>query len=172
MRLIKRSFSRNDQLEPRISGTGQSHMTRGRYPATGACRKIRMAIFMYFWRIRRSRSRSAPCIGTHSTCCWTGSRHSAPTFRGRFLLRWPSHCRTRARGLNDWDFEWTTDAAVLPEMMRRFIGSMPAHFINYCVGELVINSGRLMHQIAPANNIQPEDERITLQGHALFSDGC
>ena len=75
-------------------------------------------------------------------------------------------------GLNYWDFEWTTGAAVPPEMMRQFIGRMPAHFINYWVGELVINSGRLMHQIAPAKNIQPEDERITLQGHALFSDGC
>jgi hypothetical protein len=40
----------------------------------------------------------------------------------------------------------------------------------YTVGRLVIHSGHHLHQIAPATDIQEDDERITLQGHALYTE--
>lgn len=74
-------------------------------------------------------------------------------------------------GLNYWEFEWGEDVAIPPDAVRELVGRMPMHFLEYRVGELVIHSGRLVHQIAPGKDLQPDDERITLQGHALFSDG-
>lgn len=37
----------------------------------------------------------------------------------------------------------------------------------YRKGDLVIHSGYRVHQIAPAKSIQPNDQRVTLQGHAI-----
>ncbi len=41
----------------------------------------------------------------------------------------------------------------------------------YTVGHLVAHSGYRLHQIAPSADLQPGDERITLQAHALPVDG-
>ena len=79
---------------------------------------------------------------------------------------------TAGAGLNYWDCEWRTDAAITVASQRQLIGRMPLRYLDYRVGELVIHSGRLVHQIAPARNLQAGDERITLQGHALYSDGA
>jgi hypothetical protein len=40
----------------------------------------------------------------------------------------------------------------------------------YSVGKLVIHSGHHLHQIAPATDIREGDERVTLQGHALYTE--
>jgi hypothetical protein len=37
----------------------------------------------------------------------------------------------------------------------------------YRLGHLVIHSGHFLHQIAPVEQVEPGEERITLQGHAL-----
>jgi hypothetical protein len=44
-------------------------------------------------------------------------------------------------------------------------------FYAYQVGSLVLHSGLLFHQIAPMPNMQPDDEKITLQGHGLLCQG-
>ena len=41
----------------------------------------------------------------------------------------------------------------------------------YTEGSMVYFIGHLVHQIAPAKNCQPDDKRITLQGHAIMCDG-
>jgi hypothetical protein len=46
-----------------------------------------------------------------------------------------------------------------------------ATFEPYEVGTLAIHSGHQLHQIGPAPHLQPGDERITLQAHALPVDG-
>jgi len=46
-----------------------------------------------------------------------------------------------------------------------------ATFEAYEVGTLAIHSGHQLHQIGPAPHLQPGDERITLQAHALPVDG-
>lgn len=42
----------------------------------------------------------------------------------------------------------------------------------YGLGRLVIHSGHFLHQIAPVEEVESGDERITLQGHALRHEGC
>jgi hypothetical protein len=41
----------------------------------------------------------------------------------------------------------------------------------YEPGTLVLHSGHMLHQIAPVPTVQPDDERISLQGHGVFYDG-
>lgn len=43
-------------------------------------------------------------------------------------------------------------------------------YYQYQEGNIFFHSGNLYHQIAPIENIQNEDERITLQGHAVLSE--
>lgn len=49
---------------------------------------------------------------------------------------------------------------------------LPKHYVPYETGKIVLHEGLLLHQIAPAKEYFEEDKRITLQGHALFCDGC
>ena len=41
----------------------------------------------------------------------------------------------------------------------------------YKIGTLALHSGALIHQIAPIKQLQPDDERLTLQAHAVWADG-
>jgi hypothetical protein len=41
----------------------------------------------------------------------------------------------------------------------------------YRVGELVMHSGHMLHQAAPAPIIHPDERRITLQGHGIRAGG-
>jgi hypothetical protein len=74
-------------------------------------------------------------------------------------------------GLNVWDIHHAElmdrDAADLPQLMQ----TREKVFYPYQAGTLMIHSGWALHQAAPANQLQPEDDRITLQGHGLFSQG-
>jgi hypothetical protein len=36
---------------------------------------------------------------------------------------------------------------------------------------MMLHSGHILHQIAPVAETDPEDERITLQGHGLYCAG-
>ncbi|MGH3379378.1 MAG: hypothetical protein ACRDP6_32065 [Actinoallomurus sp.] len=42
------------------------------------------------------------------------------------------------------------------------------HYIPYALGRMVIHSGHLLHQVAPSSSVQPDDERLTLQGHGIW----
>lgn len=74
-------------------------------------------------------------------------------------------------GLRYWDFEWQKNLAIGREAVEEVVSRLPSQYLEYAVGEMVVHSGRLLHQIAPANHYDPSDKRITLQGHALFSEG-
>ena len=37
---------------------------------------------------------------------------------------------------------------------------------------MALHAGHLLHQIAPGTALQPQDERITLQGHGVYVDGA
>ena len=41
----------------------------------------------------------------------------------------------------------------------------------YKVGSMALHSGALIHQIAPMKQLQPGDERLTLQAHTVWADG-
>jgi hypothetical protein len=43
--------------------------------------------------------------------------------------------------------------------------------IDYKKGMMLVHSGHQLHQMAAMKDLQPADERITLQGHAILCDG-
>ena len=63
---------------------------------------------------------------------------------------------------------WSAERPPVPELIAC---TLPLHCIQYTEGVLMLHSGHLLHQIAPATNMQPSDRRITLQGHAVPRDG-
>ncbi len=74
-------------------------------------------------------------------------------------------------GLYKWDLGGE-EVVGLPKLeVNQLIRSRKKSFHAYTVGRLVWHSGHIVHQIAPGKNLQPDDERITLQGHGLFCQG-
>ena len=74
-------------------------------------------------------------------------------------------------GLNTWNLHHHDIANISRSEFVQLVKSRTKTYYPYQIGELILHSGHTVHQIAPAKNIQPDDERITLQGHALFSQG-
>lgn len=73
-------------------------------------------------------------------------------------------------GLNVWDLEhneWKN----MSHMERQYATKAATRvFVPYETGKLVLHSGHQVHQIAPMTNAEAEDERITLQGHAILRE--
>lgn len=78
--------------------------------------------------------------------------------RGAGLLVW---------NVNDLDLR-PLDEAEKKEVMRR---NRVPEVHPYRLGGLALHSGHQLHQIAPMKEMGPDDERITLQGHALPAGG-
>lgn len=88
----------------------------------------------------------------------------------------PIRLPRRGGGLNLWDV--TYDRYV--QFRRRIDGRMTPSDITvllprirhpYSVGALSIHSGLMLHQIGEIDEVFADDERITLQGHALLCRG-
>lgn len=67
-------------------------------------------------------------------------------------------------GLNTWEVSYADQADQTPDELAR--GRTPV-LHTYLRGHLALHSGHLMHQLAPGIDLQPDDERITLQGHGV-----
>ena len=74
-------------------------------------------------------------------------------------------------GLSVWDVWHEEMVGRSPEEIKALIKSRERKHHAYRVGHMVLHSGHMVHQIAPMVNAQPDDERITLQGHGLLCDG-
>ena len=72
-------------------------------------------------------------------------------------------------GLRVWNFTKAEYDAMDPKPDLQSIGGEDSlEYVAYREGEMVCHSGMLLHQIAPAEaDLQPDDMRVTLQGHAL-----
>ncbi len=73
-------------------------------------------------------------------------------------------------GLNYWNIFYSDVKDLSNEELLRLKEETEQHFLKYQIGKIVIHEGLMLHQIAPAKDIQPEDARITLQGHGLVCD--
>lgn len=74
-------------------------------------------------------------------------------------------------GLHLWDLTYDDILGLNQAEFQQLVRSRPPVLHPYQQGHLVLHSGHQLHQAAPAHNIQPDDDRITLQGHSLFSQG-
>jgi hypothetical protein len=74
-------------------------------------------------------------------------------------------------GLNMWSIGHQEAIRMNKAQLKDLIKSRVKSFYPYQLGQLILHSGHTLHQAAPAKDIQPEDTRITLQGHALLSQG-
>ena len=75
-------------------------------------------------------------------------------------------------GLHTWALAWQEFSEADAESRKRLVAGAERSLHRYRPGELVVHSGNLLHQAAPGRQLSPEDERFTLQGHALFCDGA
>jgi hypothetical protein len=74
-------------------------------------------------------------------------------------------------GLNYWDFGLERTQGMSQPEIRDLLLASPKHFHPYHVGAMVIHSGLRYHQMAAMPEMEPGDERITLQGHAVRQNG-
>jgi hypothetical protein len=74
-------------------------------------------------------------------------------------------------GLNSWALSYEEIPALLRQHGASNVGEVIQHrsktFHPYTEGIMVVHSGHQVHQIGPSPGVQPEDKRITLQGHGL-----
>ncbi|MGD1909807.1 MAG: hypothetical protein ACFB2X_02745 [Rivularia sp. (in: cyanobacteria)] len=70
-------------------------------------------------------------------------------------------------GLLTWDLHHDNMQTITNEQINSIIAQGAKHYHPYEIGKFVLHSGHEVHQIAPGQNLQPLDERITLQGHCL-----
>ena len=74
-------------------------------------------------------------------------------------------------GLNVWDITLDQLAGKSNVEIGALVRSQAHTFHPYTLGHLAMHSGHIMHQAAPGVDVQPEDERITLQGHGIRVNG-
>ena len=67
--------------------------------------------------------------------------------------------------VNPYSFNYTTTEQKLTELKGSSITNL------YNEGEMVYFMGYLLHQMMPGVNVQPDDRRITVQGHGQKCDG-
>lgn len=70
-------------------------------------------------------------------------------------------------GMYVWDAMYEDTMNRPDEEVERMRDTKLRRYHEYSRGQLFVHSGHFLHQIAPFFNVQPEDERITLQGHAV-----
>ncbi len=71
-------------------------------------------------------------------------------------------------GLTIWKSDWMSVAHLEPsERAARIRETTEQVEERYEQGVLVIHTGHWLHRISPARDVHPDDERITLQGHAI-----
>jgi hypothetical protein len=73
-------------------------------------------------------------------------------------------------GLNVWPLDMERSLHCERNEIERWLSEHSPTFHMYRRGALVLHNGLQFHQIAPIQNARPDDERITLQGHALRCD--
>jgi hypothetical protein len=70
-------------------------------------------------------------------------------------------------GLNIWDITYQNCFKTPNFDLGRYLESNHPTYHRYSLGALAIHSGYRLHQIAGVSDVQPGDQRITLQGHGV-----
>jgi hypothetical protein len=73
-------------------------------------------------------------------------------------------------GLNYWKISPKEGAHLSALELEKLKQKHEQFYFPYKLGTLVLHETQFLHQIAPSKNLQPDDCRITLQGHGLVCD--
>ena len=73
----------------------------------------------------------------------------------------------RGGGLNVFDLRREQLAGLDGAAFAERVRSSTMTYHPYRAGSMVVHSGNVLHQAAPGRDIQPDERRITLQGHCL-----
>lgn len=98
---------------------------------------------------------------------WSGFKN--PDFSRPFSFTLPLKLPFYGGGLDLWGIEFNEIRGYSRDERRTVLEQLPAEYLPYRAGCLVIVPGLPMHRMASFSNIQPDDERITLQGHGLWT---
>lgn len=74
-------------------------------------------------------------------------------------------------GMVVWDLHRNDTLNLSQDQLRHQLEAGSRHLHAYRLGHCAVHSGFQYHQIAPFHNVQPDDVRITLQGHGLRCRG-
>lgn len=74
-------------------------------------------------------------------------------------------------GIYVWDLQLDETIDLSQTELLNLVNSREKRIHSYKVGSLALHSGLNYHQVAPLRNMQPDEVRITLQGHSLFCQG-
>jgi len=104
----------------------------------------------------------------YENLCWDGLEK--PDWDSVFSFTLPLALPAAGSGLRWWpDITAPQWRSLSPAERERLTVPGTGDFLPYQAGRIVMHSGHVVHQIAPARDFHPEDERITLQGHGLRS---
>lgn len=73
-------------------------------------------------------------------------------------------------GMNTWDLEYKEVMNLDHNGIEKIASGKNQTYHPYQIGKLLLHSGHTVHQIAPIKNIEPDDDRITLQGHGILQE--
>ncbi len=96
---------------------------------------------------------------------------NAPDFTKPISFTLAIELPTYGGGLRTWDIYNEEALRLSKDEMRQLFKERPMKYEAYQVGQMVLHSGHMAHQIAPSTNMQPNDARITLQGHGIVCGG-
>jgi hypothetical protein len=71
-------------------------------------------------------------------------------------------------GMYVWNLHLEETIGLNKAALLHLLHSREKSLHSYQVGWFTLHSGLMYHQVAPMQNLQPDDERITLQGHGLL----
>jgi hypothetical protein len=74
-------------------------------------------------------------------------------------------------GLNLWDITYQDTLKANKQELKELAKSKQKTFYPYQLGEMIVHSGLTVHQAIVGKDLKQGEDRITLQGHALFSQG-
>ncbi len=74
-------------------------------------------------------------------------------------------------GMTMCDLRYSEVKDVAPGQVLQIAAKRKQSMISYKVGSMLVHSGHHYHKLSAMSDLQPEDERITLQGHAICCDG-
>ena len=100
----------------------------------------------------------------HKQLDW--SRHEGADTDGQLSLTLAIRLPACGAGLRLWPMTFADASRMTKDELRALVATEPELHV-YREGSLVVHSGYQLHQIAPAAGMREDDERITLQAHAV-----